>query len=323
MRAIIADAHGGPEVMRLVERPDAEPGAEQARVRVHAAGVNFIDIYHRRGAYAIAPPVLLGLEGAGVVEAVGAGVHAVGVGDRVAWTQVPGSYATHVVAPADRLVPVPELVSLSDAAAVMTQGITAHYLSHSSYGLRPGDECLVHAGAGGVGSLLIQMAKRLGARVLTTVSTEEKAEAARAAGADEVIFYTREDFAVEVRRLTDGRGVRAVYDGVGKDTFERSLDSLMPRGFLILFGQSSGAVGPFDPQILNAKGSLYLQRPSIFHYVAERAELLERAGRVLEWVAEGGLRVRIGSVMPLEEAAEAHRALEGRGTIGKVILSTS
>jgi NADPH2:quinone reductase len=323
MRAIVAEMHGGPEVLRLVERPDPEPGQGEARVRVAAAGVNFIDIYHRSGAYPTAPPVPLGLEGAGVVEAVGAGVDEVAEGDRVAWAAVAGSYATHVIAPAARLVPVPELVPLETAAAVLLQGMTAHYLSHDSFQLGPGDECLVHAGAGGVGLLLTQMAKRAGARVFTTVSTEEKAEAAREAGADEVIFYARDDFAAEVRRLTQGRGVRVVYDGVGRDTFHRGLDCLAPRGFMILFGQSSGPVSPIDPQILNTKGSLFLQRPVLFHHVADRGELLDRAERVLAWVGEGGLRVRVDTVFPLEDAADAHRALEGRTTIGKVMLSTS
>lgn len=321
MRAIVAVEHGGPDTFELRERPTPVPGDGEVLVRVEAAGVNFIDVYHRTGRYPTELPVPLGLEGAGVVEAVGGGVAATSVGARVAWADVPGSYASHVVAPAEKVVPVPDGVETRDAAAVMLQGMTAHYLTHDSCALRPGDECLVHAAAGGVGLLLCQMAKRAGARVLATVSTEDKAAAARAAGADEVIFYRGQDFVAEVRRLTEGRGVRVVYDGVGRDTFLRGLDCLAPRGSMILFGQASGAVEPFDPQILNDKGSLFLQRPTLFHHVAAREELLDRAGAVLGWVAEGGLRVRIAATFPLERAADAHRALEGRGTIGKVLLT--
>lgn len=321
MKVVVAAQHGGLETLRVEERPDPVPGPGEVRVRVEAAGVNFIDIYHRTGAYPLQPPVPLGLEGAGVVEAVGEGVTGLEAGVSVAWAGVPGSYATHVLAPADRLVPVPELVSNSLAGAVMLQGMTAHYLSHSSYDLRPGDECLIHAGVGGVGLLLTQMAKRSGARVLTTVSTDDKAEAASAAGADEVIVYTRADFVTEVRRLTGGRGVRAVYDGVGLTTFEKGLDCLAPRGYMILYGRSSGPAPLMDPQVLSEKGSLYVQRPTLAHHTADREELLERAAAVLSWVGEGGLQVRVAATFELDEAAEAHRALEGRRTIGKVMLS--
>ncbi len=322
MKAIRAAEHGGAEVMRLEEVPGREPLQGEALVRVEAAGVNFIDVYHRTGQYPTPLPVPLGLEGAGVVEAVGPGVDLVRVGDRVAWSGVPGSYATHVFAPADRVVPVPEGLDLVTAAAAMLQGMTAHYLTHSSYPLKPGDTCLVHAAAGGVGLLLCQMARHAGARVVGTVSTQEKAEAARHAGADEVIIYTEQDFVGEIHRITGGAGVQVVYDGVGRDTFEKGLDCLALRGSMIVFGQSSGPVAPFDPQILSAKGSLFLQRPTLFHHVVSREDLLERAGSILTWAAEGGLLFRVGGVFPLAEAAEAHRALEGRGTMGKLVLDT-
>jgi NADPH2:quinone reductase len=320
MRAIRVPQYGGPEAMRLDELPTPAPGPGQALIRIEAAGVNFIDVYQRTGLYKGALPVPLGLEGAGVVEAVGPGVTTVRAGERVAWTGVPGSYATHNAVPADRLVALPAGVDARAGAAVMLQGMTAHYLVSGSYRLQRGDTCVVHAAAGGVGLLLCQMARRAGARVLATVSTEEKARLAREAGADEVILYSRQDFEAEVKRLTGGRGVQVVYDSVGRDTFERSLNCLAPRGFMILYGQSSGPVAPVDPQVLNARGSLYLQRPSLFHYTATREELLARAGEVLGWVARGELRVRIGATFPLGEAAEAHRQLEGRMTTGKVLL---
>ncbi|MHB8869643.1 MAG: quinone oxidoreductase family protein [Thermoleophilia bacterium] len=320
MKAMVAARHGGPETLEMRESSEPVPGDGEVLVRVEAAGVNFIDVYHRSGQYATAVPVPLGLEGAGVVETIGAGVTTTAPGARVAWAGVPGSYATHVLAPADKVVPVPDELGPREAAAAMLQGMTAHYLTHDSYALRAGDECLVHAAAGGVGLLLCQMAKRAGARVLATVSTEEKAAAARGAGADEVIFYRSQDFVAEVRRLTQRRGVRVVYDGVGRDTFEKGLDCLALRGSMILFGQSSGAAEPVDPLVLSAKGSLFLQRPTLFHHVVTRADLLERAGAVLGWVAEGGLQLRIAATFPLGRAADAHRALEGRGTIGKVLL---
>ncbi|AUX42775.1 quinone oxidoreductase [Sorangium cellulosum] len=306
--------------MTLEEHPTPAPGPGEAVVRVEAAGVNFIDIYQRSGQYKLDLPIPLGLEGAGRVEAVGPGVAEVREGDAVAWTSGPGSYATHVRVPVAKLVPVPEGVSPKSAAAAMLQGITAQYLVRSTFPLGPGHTCLIHAAAGGVGLLLCQMAKRLGARVLGTVSTEEKARLAREAGADEVILYTQADFEAEARRLTGGAGVHVVYDGVGKDTFEKSLGALRLRGTLVLFGQASGAVPAFDPQILNQKGSLYLTRPSLVHYTTTREELLERAGDVLGAIARGELDVSVGATYPLAEAAEAHRALAGRKTTGKVLL---
>ncbi len=320
MRAIRVHQYGGPEAMRLEELPTPKPGAGQALVRLEAAGVNFIDVYQRTGLYKGDLPVRLGLEGAGVVEEVGSGVTTVKVGERVAWTGVPGSYATHNVVPADRLVTLPAGLEGRAGAAAMLQGMTAHYLAHDSYRLKPGDACVVHAAAGGVGLLLCQMAKRAGARVFGTVSTEEKAKLARAAGADEAILYTRQDFLAEVKRLTGGKGVQVVYDSVAKDTFDKSLDCLAPRGFMILFGQSSGPIGTFDPQVLNTKGSLFLQRPSLVHHIATREELVKRAGEVLGWIQKGELKLRIGATFPLAEAAEAHRQLEARKTTGKVLL---
>ncbi|MBI3457406.1 MAG: quinone oxidoreductase [Candidatus Rokubacteria bacterium] len=320
MRAIRVPQYGGPETMKLDELPTPKPGPGQALVRIEAAGVNFIDIYQRSGLYKGALPVPLGLEGAGVVAEVASGVATVKVGDRVAWTGVPGSYATHNVIPADRLVALPSGLDARTGAAAMLQGMTAHYLVQSSYPLKPGDACLVHAAAGGVGLLLCQMAKRAGARVIGTVSTEEKAKIARGAGADEVIIYTKQDFEAEVKRLTSGRGLQVVYDSVGRDTFEKSLNCLAPRGYLILYGQSSGPVGPIDAQILNVKGSLFLQRPNLNHHIATREELLARAGDVLGWIQKGQLKLRIGATFPLAEAAEAHRQLEGRKTTGKVLL---
>ncbi|XXU49972.1 quinone oxidoreductase [Sorangium sp. So ce1014] len=320
MLAIRPMAAGGPEVMQLEEHPTPAPGPGEAVVRVEAAGVNFIDIYQRSGQYKLDPPIPLGLEGAGRVEAVGPSVTEVREGDEVAWTGGPGSYATHVRIPVARLVPVPAGVGARRAAAAMLQGITAQYLARSTFPLGPGHTCLVHAAAGGVGLLLCQMAKRLGARVIGTVSTEEKARLARGAGADEVILYTQADFEAEARRLTGGAGVDVVYDGVGHDTFAKSLGALRPRGMMVLFGQSSGPVSSFDPQILNQKGSLYLTRPSLAHYTATREELLQRAADVLGAIARGELTISVGATYPLAEAAEAHRALAGRATTGKVLL---
>jgi NADPH2:quinone reductase len=320
MRAIRMESHGGPEVLTFQELPTPTPGPGQVRVRVEAAGVNFIDTYQRTGRYAVALPYVLGLEGAGVVEEVGPGVAELAPGARVAWASGPGSYAQQVVLPADKTVPIPPGVTSQQAAAVMLQGMTARFLSHETWPLQQGQRALVHAGAGGVGLLLIQMAVRRGARVLTTVSTEEKAALARRAGASEVILYTQQDFVSEVRRLTGGRGVDVVYDSVGKTTFTGSLDCLRPRGMLVLFGGSSGAVPAFDPMVLSAKGSLFLTRPTLFHYVAERAALLENAQDVLGQVARGELQVHIGGTYPLAEAVQAHRDLEGRGTTGKLLL---
>jgi NADPH2:quinone reductase len=319
MKAIRVEAAGGPEAMRLADVPDAQPGDGEALVRIEAAGVNFIDVYHRSGAYALPFPLVPGQEGAGTVVAAGGGVTEVAVGDRVAFASGSGAYAELVSIPAIRLVPVPQGVSTKQAAAAMLQGMTAHYLATSTYALKPGDICLVHAAAGGVGLLLCQIAKRRGARVIGTVSTEEKGEIAREAGA-ETIVYTKEDFAAAVRRMTGDAGVQVVYDGVGRDTFEKGLDSLAVRGTMALFGQASGAVPPMDPQILNKKGSLYLTRPFIGHYTRTREELLSRAGDVLGWIAAGKLKVRVFREFPLSEAAEAHRLLESRRTIGKLLL---
>ncbi|MFQ3630433.1 quinone oxidoreductase family protein [Roseiflexus sp.] len=320
MRAIRVHEHGGPEVLRLDDVPVPEPGPGEARVKIAAAGVNFIDIYQRSGQYKGALPMTLGMEAAGVVDAVGPDVADVRVGDQVVYAMRQGAYAEYAIVPATMLAPVPEGVDLQQAAAVMLQGMTAHYLAYSTYPLRQGDVALIHAAAGGVGLLLIQIAKRCGARVIGTVSTEEKAALARAAGADEIILYTQEDFSAAVRRLTDGAGVHVVYDSVGKTTFEGSLNCLRPRGYMVLFGQSSGAVPPFDPQILNAKGSLFLTRPSLGHYLLTRDELLWRAGDLFTWMAAGELKVRIDATYPLEQAAEAHRALASRATSGKLLL---
>jgi NADPH2:quinone reductase len=306
--------------MKLEELPTPAPQAGQVLVRVEAAGVNYIDTYQRSGQYKVALPYTMGLEGAGVVEAAGDGVTGIAKGARVAWTNVPGAYATHALVPADKVVPLPAAITSQQGAAALLQGMTAHYLAHSTFPLRDGDSCLVHAGAGGVGLLLTQMAKRAGARVFTTVSTDDKARLSKEAGADEVILYTQEDFKDAVRRMTDGHGVRVVYDSVGKDTFEKSLDSLAPRGLLALYGQSSGAVPPFDAQVLSAKGSLFLTRPTLAHYTATREALLARANDVFAWIADGKLKLRIGATFPLAEAARAHAELQGRRTTGKVLL---
>ena len=323
MLAIRPTRTGGPEVMTLAELPTPTAGPGEVLVRVAAAGVNFIDIYQRSGQYPLPLPIALGSEGAGLVEAVGEGdpeAPRFAVGDRVAWAMVPGSYATHVVVPAARLVPVPAGLGLPLAAAAMLQGMTAHFLAHATYRLGPADTCLVHAAAGGVGLLLCQMAKRAGARVIGTVSTDEKAALARSAGADEIILYTQVDFVAEARRLTAGKGVDVVYDSVGLTTFDKSLDSLRPRGMVVLFGQSSGAVPPVDLQHLARKGSLFATRPRLDHYLATRAELLERAGAVLAAAAAGELTVRVGATFPLAQAARAHEELAGRKTTGKVLL---
>lgn len=320
MRAIRIHAPGGPDALRVEDIPVPAPGPGQALIRVEAAGVNFIDVYHRTGLYRQNLPLTLGREAGGTVEAVGPGVTTVRQGDRVASETAIGAYAEYALVPAHRLVPLPDRVSTRLAAAVMLQGLTAHYLVHTTYPLRHGDACLVHAAAGGVGLLLCQMASRKGARVIATVSTEEKAALAREAGAAEVILYTREEFVPAVRRLTGGAGVRVVYDSVGRTTFLGSLDCLAPRGMLVLYGQSSGPVEPFDPQLLAQRGSLFLTRPTLAHYTAARAELLERAGEVLGDVADGALQVRVGREFPLAQAADAHRELEGRRTTGKVLL---
>ena len=320
MLAIRPNAPGGPEILTLAEAETPAPGPGEALIRVEAAGVNFIDIYQRSGQYTIAAPMALGLEGAGVVEAVGDGACGVSPGERVAWATGPGSYATHVVVPVARLVPIPEGVESRVAAAAMLQGMTAEFLAHSTFKLGSSSVCLIHAAAGGVGLILCQLARRAGATVIATVSTEEKAALARTAGADHVILYSSADFAEETRKITDGKGVNVVYDSVGKDTFAKSLDCLSPRGTVVLFGQSSGPVPAFDPQILAQKGSLFLTRPTLFNYIATPEELLHRAGTILGAIQAGHLEIRIGATYPLAEAAEAHRALAGRATTGKVLL---
>jgi NADPH2:quinone reductase len=312
---------GGADKMELVEVPTPEPGPGQALVRLAVSGVNFIDVYHRTGAYKVDPPITLGSEGAGTVEAVGPNVVDVAPGDRVAYAMVRGSYAEYAVVPADKLVRIPSAIDFRAAAAAMLQGMTAHYLTHSTYPLKAGDTCLVHAAAGGAGGLVVQMARMRGARVFGTVSSAEKAQIARGHGADEAINYTEQDFAAEVRQLTGGRGVDVVYDSVGKTTFDKSLASLRPRGTLALFGMSSGPVPPFDIGVLAAKGSLFLSRPTLMHYVLTREELMWRADDVLSAVASGALKLRIDSTFPLAAAAEAHRALESRKTAGKILLA--
>jgi NADPH:quinone reductase len=320
MKAIRVHSPGGPEVLRLEELPTPPPGAGEVGVKVEAAGVNFIDTYQRSGQYKIAFPFTPGQEAAGTVAAVGIGVTVPRVGDRVAYAGVMGAYAEFATVPADRVVALPDAVSAREGAAAMVQGITAQYLTSSTYPLQPGDTCLVHAAAGGVGLLLCQIAKLRGARVLATVSTQEKAALARAAGADEVILYTERDFETEVKRLTNGAGVQVIYDSVGKTTFEKGLNCLVRRGMMVLFGQSSGAVGSFDPQLLNQKGSLFLTRPTLAHYIATRAELVQRAGEVLGWLERGKLNLRIVHEFPIAQAAAAHAQLEARRTTGKVLL---
>ena len=320
MKAVRIHEHGGPEVLRYEEVPLPEPGRGEARIKVEAAGVNFTDIYNRIGLYKGTLPYTLGSEAAGVVDAVGPEVTEVKPGDRVAYAMHLGAYAEYVVVPAWRLVPLPPAIDGRTAAAVILQGMTVHYLTHSTYPLKPGETVLVHAAAGGVGRLLVQVAKRLGVRVIGTVSSEEKARLAREAGADEVILYTKEDFEEAVKRATGGRGVDVVYDSVGKTTAEKSLNCLRPRGYLVLFGNASGAAPPIDPLTLMAKGSLYLTRPTLTHYAGNREELLARARAVFDWVASEQVKVRIAKTFPLAEAAEAHRALEGRGVAGKILL---
>lgn len=320
MKAVRVHQYGGPEVLRYEEVPIPEPGAGEARVKIEAIGLNYIDTYQRTGLYPLKVPFTLGMEGAGVVDATGPNVTEVKKGDRVAYAMVLGSYAEYAVAPAWKLAPLPRGIDSRLGAAVMLQGMTAHYLTHSAYPLKKGETALVHAAAGGVGLLLIQVAKRLGATVFGTVSTEEKAKLAREAGADEVILYTQTDFAAEVKKLTKGAGAHVVYDSVGKDTFEKSLDCLRPRGYLALFGQSSGPVPPFELGKLAAKGSLFVTRPTLLHYASNREELLQRSNDLFRWIESGQLKVRIDKTFPLSEAAEAHRQLEARKTTGKVLL---
>ncbi|MFL5493580.1 MAG: quinone oxidoreductase family protein [Gemmatimonadales bacterium] len=320
MKAVRVYSAGGPDVLGIEDVPQPSPGPGQALINVEAAGVNFIDVYHRTGLYPRDLPMTPGVEAAGTVAAVGSGVSTVQIGDRVASCDVTGAYAEYALVAADRLVPLPDRISTRTAAAVLLQGATAQYLVSSAYPLGRGDICLVHAAAGGLGLLLCQMAKRRGARVIGTVSTEEKARLAREAGADEVILYTQTDFQVEVKRITGGAGVQVVYDSVGRTTFMKGLDCLVRRGMMVLLGQSSGKVEPFDPSLLAGKGSLFVTRPILGHYTATRTELLERASEVLGAAADGTLTVRIGREFPLTEAEAAHRELEGRRTTGKVLL---
>ncbi len=320
MKAIRVQQTGGPEVLRIEEVPDPTPAAGEVLVQVEAAGVNFIDVYHRTGLYRLARPFTPGQEGAGTVLDTGPGVAAFAPGERVAWEGITGSYAQKASVPASRLVPLPDAVTTRQAAAIMLQGMTAQYLASATFPLQPGDTCLVHAAAGGVGLLLCQIAKQRGATVIGTAGTHEKAALARGAGADHVVVYTEDDFEDEVRRITGGAGVRVVYDSVGNSTFQKSLNCLAPRGLLALFGQSSGPVAPVDPQLLNQRGSLFLTRPSLRHYVAAREELLARAGDVLGRLTAGTLRLRIDRELPLAAAGEAHRLLESRATSGKLLL---
>src|SRR6516162_6518465 len=320
MKAVCIHQFGGPEVLQYEEVPTPTPGPGQVLVKLAAAGLNYIDVYQRTGHYSNTLPYTMGLEGSGTVAAVGPQVTSFKAGEPVAYTGVPGAYAEYALVPAESLVRMPAGLDVTVGAAAMLQGMTAHYLAYTTYPLHPGESCLIHAAAGGVGLLLVQMAKQCGARVFGTVSTEEKAALAREAGADEAILYTRQDFETEIKRLTNGHGVNVVYDSVGKTTFEKSLHCLKPLGYLVLYGQSSGPVAPFDPAILSAKGSLFLTRPSLFHYIADRASLEKRAGDVLSWIASGQLKMRIEFTFPLANVAEAHRSLEGRKTTGKVLL---
>jgi NADPH2:quinone reductase len=322
MKAIRVQKTGGREVLEYTEVPEPRPAHGQVLVAMDYAGVNFFDVYQRVGLYPLAVPFTLGTEGAGSVIAVGPEVSDFHEGDRVAFQGVQGAYAERAPVPAQQLIRLPEAVSTRTAAAFILQGLTAHYLATSTYALKAGDTALVHAAAGGVGLLLCQIAKLRGAKVIGTVSTEEKAVLARKAGADHVILYTQQDFAAETRRLTGNRGVEVVYDSVGRTTFDHSLNCLAPRGLLALFGASSGPVAPFNPQVLNQKGSLYLTRPTLANYVATRSELLSRAGELFDWLREKKLSVRIDRELPLKDVAEAHRALESRETTGKVLLKT-
>jgi NADPH2:quinone reductase len=320
MKAIQVKQAGGPEAMELVDLPIAQPKPNEAVVKLAASGVNFVDVYFREGRYQAPLPLVLGQEGAGVVTAVGAEVKSVKPGDRVAWASLLGSYAEYAAMDADRLVPIPPGVTEQQAAAAMVQGMTAHYLSHNTYPLKRGETALVHAAAGGVGLLLVQMAHNIGARVIGTVSTDEKAKLAREAGADEVMLYTQSDFESETKRLTSGQGVDVVYDSVGKTTFEKGLNVLRPRRMMVLFGASSGAVPPFDLMVLLQKGSLYVTRPTLGNYIATRDELLARSGAVFGMIAAGKLKLRIQHTYPLAQVQRAHRDLEGRKTTGKLLL---
>lgn len=321
MKAIQVQKTGGPEALTMVDLPVPKPKPNEAVVKIAAIGVNFIDVYFREGRYPAQLPFIDGQEAAGTVSEAGSEVKSVKPGDRVAYTNVLGSYTEYAAVPADRLVKVPDGISDQQAAAAMLQGMTAHYLVNSTYPLKKGETALIHAAAGGVGALLVQMAKNIGARVIATAGSDEKAKIARDAGADEVIIYTRQDFEAETKRLTDNKGVHVVYDGVGKSTFDQDLNVLRPRGYLVLFGGASGAVPPFDPIKLSQKGSLFLTRPTLANYVAAREELEHRAGDVFDMVASGKLKLRVGHTYKLADAQQAHRDLEGRKTTGKVLLT--
>ncbi|HET8888464.1 MAG TPA: quinone oxidoreductase [Candidatus Angelobacter sp.] len=320
MKAIQVQKTGGPEVLTLVDLPVPKPKANEAVVKIAASGVNFIDVYFREGRYPAVLPFTDGQEAAGTVTEVGGEVKSVKVGDRVAYSNVMGTYAEYATVPADRLVRVPDKITDQQAAAAMLQGMTAHYLINTTYPLKKGETALIHAAAGGVGLLLVQMAKNIGAHVIGTAGTEEKAKLAREAGADEVIVYATQDFEAETKRLTGGRGVHVVYDGVGKSTFEKGLNVLRPRGYMVLFGGASGPVPPFDPIVLSQKGSLFVTRPSLIHYVAQREELEQRSGDVFAMIAAGKLKLRISQTYKLEDVQQAHRDLEGRKTTGKILL---
>ena len=319
MQAIRIDEYGSPEVMRLWEVDTPEPGPGEVRISVEAVGVNFIDIYHRTGLYAVEMPFTPGVEGAGEIEAVGPGVKEFAPGDRVGWTMHPGSYAESAIVPAKKVIPLPPEVSFMQAAAILLQGMTAHYLTKGTYPVKAGDVVLIHAAAGGVGRLLVQVCKHLGALVIGTVSTEEKAKIAREAGAEQVINYTLKDFAEEVKRITKNTGANVAFDSVGKTTYEKSLECLKPRGMLALFGQSSGAVPPVNPSLL-ARGSLFMTRPSLAHYTATREELLERSTEVFSWVKSGIITIRMDETFPLNQAQEAHQRLQSRASKGKILL---
>jgi NADPH2:quinone reductase len=320
MKAIQVPKTGGVEVLTVVDIPTPKPKPNEVLVKIAAAGVNYIDVYFREGRYPVTPPFIIGQEASGVVSEVGSEVKDFKPGERVAYTGITGAYAEYEAVPADRLVRVPSGITDHQAAAAMLQGLTAHYLTHSTYALKKGETALIHAAAGGVGLLLVQMSKNIGARVIATVSTEEKAKLARDAGADEVIFYTKQDFEVETKRLTDGKGVHVIYDGVGKTTFDQDLSVLRPRGYLVLFGASSGPVPPFDLNKLGPKGSLFITRPTLGHYIASHEELQQRATDVLNMIASGKLKLRVEHLYPLSEAQQAHRDLEGRKTTGKLLL---
>jgi NADPH:quinone reductase len=320
MKAIQVQKTGGPEVLTLVDLSIPKPKANEAVVKIAASGINFIDVYFREGRYPATLPFVDGQEAAGTVTEVGSEVKSIKPGDRVAYSNVIGSYAEYAAVPAERLVQVPDKISDQQAAAAMLQGMTAHYLINTTYPLKKGETALIHAAAGGVGLLLVQMAKNIGARVIGTAGSEEKAKLARDAGADEVIIYTKQDFDAETKRLTENKGVHVVYDGVGKSTFEKGLNVLRPRGYMVLFGGASGAVSPFDPIALSQKGSLFVTRPSLVHYIATRQELEHRSSDVFNMIVAGKLKLRVGHVYKLEEVQQAHRDLEGRKTTGKILL---